>query len=217
MNCEIIGLENDIVTLKLHEPFDQKTVLDNLINNRAFAYLEPRLKDTTTDEQRKHYWALIKDISSFTGDPTWKVVLNMKYLYMIKNDKTKEPSMARNKLSKKEARELIQTIIDYALDNEIPLNNNYSQYFEDSQLFKLAMNRQCFVCGSPSSDIHHVDAVGMGRNRGKYKDHDKHLMMCLCRGHHQYLHTVGQETFEQNFHVHGICLSKENLKQLGVM
>lgn len=217
MKAEIVNVDDDILTIKLHEQLDTKTLEKNKHNGRSFCYVEPWIKGTTTDEQRKHYWALIKDISDFTGEPQWKIVLNMKYLYMVQHDVTKEPSMARNQMSVKQATKLIQTIIDFALDNEIPLNNDYTKYFDDSQLFKIAMKRQCFCCGRPHSDIHHVDAVGMGRNRNQYKGHDKHLLMCLCRVHHNELHKIGQKTFEEKYHVHGIRLSKEDLKELGVM
>lgn len=218
MRVEIkqINQKDREVTVKLFDDFDLDTFMKNQWNGRMLGFLEPWIKGTTTDLQRKHYWALIGDIADYTGDPQWKIVLNMKYLYMVQHDKTKEPSMARNKMKMEDAQKLIQTIIDYCLDNEITLNGDYLPYFEQNQLFKLTMKRMCWVCGK-RADIHHVDSLGAGRNRETYQDHDKHTYMALCREHHNLAHQMGKETFEETYHVKGITLSNEHLKELGVI
>ena len=216
MRCEILEINDDIMTVKAFDDINIQTLYDNAYNGRYFAYVEPLLVGTTTDEQRKHYWALINDISEYTGEPQWKIVLNMKYLYMMSYDQTKEPSMARNKMKSSEARKLIQTIIDYALDNDIPLRNDYLSQMETKQLYKMAMKRICWICNKPNSDIAHYEAVGMGRNRETI-DHTQHKFMCLCREHHQEQHTIGIEEFCDKYHLQGgIYLNKESLKQLGV-
>ena len=216
MNVEIIAQKGDLLTVKLHSELDLDVIEKNAHNGRFFAYLEPVIKDTTTDLQRKHYWALIGDISEYTGDPKWRIVLNMKYLYMVENDVTKEPSMARNKMKRSEAAKLIQVIIDYCLDNDIPLQNNYVDEMTSKQLFKMTMKRICWVCGK-HAQIHHVNAVGMGRNRNAYENHADHLYMALCSNCHSEAHGIGQKTFEAKYHIQGIKLSKENLKELNVM
>ena len=216
MNVEIIGYKGDLLTVKLHSELDLDLIEKNAHNGRFFAYLEPVIKDTTTDLQRKHYWALIGDIAEYTGDPKWRVVLNMKYLYMVENDVTKEPSMARNKMKRSEAAKLIQVIIDYCLDNDIPLQNNYVDEMTSKQLFKMTMKRICWVCGK-HAQIHHVNAVGMGRNRNTYENHADHLYMALCSNCHNEAHRIGQKSFENKYHIQGIKLNKENLKELNVM
>ncbi len=215
MRVEILDIDGKKVQLKLIDELDFDELLKSKHKERYFAYLELWQPGTTTDEQRKHYWALIGDISDYTGEPSWKIVLNMKYLYMVQHDKTKEPSMARNKLKKEDASKLIQTIIDYCLDNGIPLQNNYLDEMNSKHLFKMTMNRICWTCGK-SAQIHHVNAVGMGRNRSTYENHDEHLYMALCPNCHSEAHRIGQKTFENKYHVQGIKLSKENLKRLGV-
>lgn len=216
MNVEIIAQKGDLLTVKLHSELDVESLETNAYGGRFFAYLEPVLKDTTTDLQRKHYWALIGDISEYTGDPKWQIVLRMKYLYMLVNDKKKEPSMARNAMKSSDARLLIQTIIDYALEHDIPLKKDYLSQMEEKQLFAMTMKRKCWLCGK-HADIHHVDSLGAGRNRDTYQHHDKHQYMALCREHHQLVHQMGKRTFEQKYHVKGIQLSQANLKELGVI
>ena len=218
MRVEIKQINNQDreVTVRLHDDFDLEVFMENQYKGRMFGFLEPLIKDTTSDEQRKHYWALIGDISDYTGDPKWQIVLRMKYLYMLVHDKKKEPSMARNAMKSSDARLLIQTIIDYALEHDIPLKKDYLSQMEEKQLFAMTIKRKCWLCGK-HADIHHVDSLGSGRNRQTYQDHDKHTYMALCRGCHQKAHLMGQKSFEEEYHVKGIRLSQDNLKELGVI
>lgn len=214
MKAEILKVEGDILTVKLHSPLDVETLSNNKYNDRSFIYLDPWLKGTTTDEQRKHWWALISDISDYTGDPDWKIALRMKYLYMAVHDHTKEPSMARNKMKKDQAAELIQTVIDYCLDNDIPLQKNYLSQMEEKQLFKMTMKRICWVCGTQPADLHHHEGlVGMGRNR-KSIDNSQSKYMTLCRTCHTIAHQMGLKKFEELHHLTPITLSKDQLKEL---
>ena len=81
-------------------------------------------------------------------------------------------------------------------------------------LYLCLMHRKCAVCGR-HADIHHVDAVGSGRDRNKV-DHTKLRMVALCREHHQETHTIGWLTFKSKYHVEGILLNEESLKELGI-
>ena len=218
MKAEIIKLNDDgTLTVKLHEDLDRETLEKNAYNNRWFVYLEPLIKNTTTDDQRKHWFAIINDISDYTGEPKWKVILNMKYLYMVTNDDDKEPSLARNKQSKIKTRKLLKTAIEYALDNGIPLQHNYLTDMDSAMLFKMTMNRICWTCGKVGADLHHAEGtVGMGRDRTKI-DHTKSKFMTLCRDCHNKAHAMGQDTFNERYHVQPISLSEEQLNTLGVM
>lgn len=58
------------------------------------------------------------------------------------------------------------------------------------------------MCGRPG-EIHHVDAIGMGRDRNRVDDR-RMRKICLCREHHTEAHKIGQPTFMKKYHVHGI-------------
>ena len=218
MNVEIIAQKGDLLTVKLYDELDVESLEKNAYDGRFFAYLEPVLKDTTTDLQRKHYWALIGDISEYTGDPKWRIVLNMKYLYMLENEVTKEPSMARNKMKRSEAAKLIQLIIEWCIDNGVPFHHptGYIPADESKYFFKMTMEKFCWICGKPNSQMAHYEAVGMGRNRNKI-DHTNHNFMCLCQQHHSEQHNIGIETFIDKYKLpRGIKLNQEQLKELGL-
>lgn len=217
MKAEIIKrLDDGSLVVRLHDQLDEQVLKDNLYNGRSFIYIDPWLKDRLTDQQRKHFYSIVKDIADYTGEPPWKIKLNMKYLYMITNEVTKEPSLAHNKMSRADGSKLIQTMLDYCLDNDIPLQNNYQDEMTAKHFYALTMKRLCWVCGKGQSDIAHYEEVGMGRNRNKI-DHTKHKFMCLCREHHTEQHAIGTETFIDKYKLEPIKLSLDSLKQLGVM
>ena len=112
MRVEVLSQKGDILGVKLLDELDIQAFEKNAHNGRFFAYLEPLIKDTTTDEQRKHWFALINDISDYTGEDNWKIILKMKYLFMMTYDSKKEPSLARNKMKRSETAKLLQLVID---------------------------------------------------------------------------------------------------------
>ena len=219
MNVEIIGQNKDILTVKVHGDLDTKGLKDNAHNGRYFAYMEPVIKDSTTDLQRRHWFALVADVADYTGDPKWQIVLRLKYLYMLENEVTKEPSMARNKMKMSEAAKLIQVAIDYCLDNDIPFRKQqfYLTVDVSKMNFKMIMKRMCNVCGKPHSDIHHAsNLVGMGNDRRKH-DHENSTYLSLCREHHNEVHNMGLSEFMKKYHIKPIKLTAEHLKEIGVM
>ena len=127
------------------------------------------------------------------------------------------PSLARNRMKKTVATELITWLIEFMIQNEIPFRKQQFYLTADTSrmLFALTMKRICFVCGKEHSHLHHYDAVQRGRNRNKI-DHTKHRFMMLCANHHQEAHNLGNKEFCSKYHLKPIKLSKENLKDLGI-
>ena len=57
----------------------------------------------------------------------------------------------------------------------------------------------CLICGKPG-EPHHLEAVGMGRNRNReLKEH--YTTIPLCRNHHIEIETVGLKAFETKYNV----------------
>ena len=216
MRVEVLSQKGDILGVKLLDELDTQEFEKNAHNGRFFAYLEPLIKDTTTDEQRKHWFALINDISEYTGEDSWKIILKMKYLYMMTYDTKKEPSLARNKMKRSETAKLLQLVIDYCISNDIPLRKNYLPLMEQKQLFAMTMKRICWITHKPNAELCHFGAVGMGRNRNTY-DHTQSKFMTLSHELHMEQHRIGERSFCEKYNVEPIGLSAENLKEIGVM
>ena len=95
--------------------------------------------------------------------------------------------------------------MDLALEWGIPLGAPGIDRADDIEryLWSCLKNRRCAVCGRPG-EIHHVDAIGMGRDRKRVDDHRRMRKICLCREHHTEAHKIGQPEFMRKYHVHGI-------------
>lgn len=217
MKVEITDVNGNELTVKVIGDVDVTSFEQNAYKGRYFGYLDPWLKGSSTDLQRKHYWALINDIQEHTGDSKGIISLRMKALYMITKDTDKEPSVAVGKTKKEDVQEWLQIIIEWCIENEIPFHHpeGYIPADESRLNFKLVMNKLCTVCGRPQSDLAHFGAVGMGRNR-KTIDHTQSKFLTLCRKHHSEQHNIGEKSFLDKYKLTPINLSAENLKQLGV-
>src|SRR5574344_667928 len=216
IRAEIVNLKGKFATIRLIDEMDEAGLEATAHGGRFFAYLEPLIKDTTTDEQRKNGFALINDISDYTGEDSWKIILKMKYLFMMTYDTKKEPSLARNKMKRSETAKLLQLVIEYCLSNDIPLRKNYLPLMEQRQLFAMTMKRICWITHKPNAELCHFGAVGMGRNRNKY-DHTKSKFMTLSHELHMEQHRIGERSFCEKYNIEPIGLSAESLKELNLL
>lgn len=168
---------------------DAKQVLDNM--------------DKITPDQRSKIFALVKDIANQTGeDDPEGIRVQMKNGFM-RTTGTEDFSLSN--CSKEVATNFIQYLLMIAFELRVPfsqdMRNKYSE--DDSFYYACLAKRVCSICGSPYSDIHHWDAIGMGRNRKKYDDSD-HRKIALCRTHHTEVETIGRDTFVEKYHVKGV-------------
>lgn len=60
----------------------------------------------------------------------------------------------------------IDFLIDFILEHNIGTKCNLSEMAGDIEkyIYSCLMHKRCCVCGK-KADLHHVDRVGMGRNR----------------------------------------------------
>lgn len=161
-----------------------------------------------SDKQRRACYALLHEISEYTGMGTSPTKEYMKLKFMAEElqdtgDKIFSLSNAPMSLVCAFQRFLVRFILDW----DIPCSFSLLEFVDDVEdyVYACLVNKKCAVCGKPT-DLHHVDAVGMGRDR----DEILHLGMRalpLCRQHHQECHQIGQKTFEERYHlIHGIEL-----------
>ena len=170
-------------------PTNSLEVSVNLVDNRKI-----------TEQQRKFIFALCNEISYFTGDDVGYIRLLLElYNANLKNIERESLSSC----SMTYANGLIDTIINYCIDNDIPISGdviNGNEYrFTEAQTYTMCLKRVCACCGA-KADIHHVDRVGMGNNRKKIS-HVGMRILPLCRKHHQECHSVGDVKFIEAYHL----------------
>lgn len=156
-----------------------------------------------TAEQRKKAYATMKDIAAYTGYLPEEQKEWLKYLHI---SRTGSDYFSLSDCSVDTAKEFINTILDYALEEGIPLSDLGINRTDDigKYLYFCIRHKKCAVCGR-KGEIHHVDAIGMGRDRRKVDDSGSRKI-CLCRNHHTIAHAKGMDRFEQMYHVYGIII-----------
>ncbi|HHV37869.1 MAG TPA: hypothetical protein GXX70_00040 [Tepidimicrobium sp.] len=156
-----------------------------------------------TNEQRRKIFALIKDIAKHTGEE--KENLREKVTQSFIQATGHEP-FSLSDCSKELATDFIEYLIMLAFQVGVPLSENPIEGMDDDSIeryLKLCIRqRKCCVCGR-DAEIHHVDTIGMGRDRTKVDD-TGYRKMALCRAHHMEYHQIGQEDFENRYHVYGV-------------
>lgn len=169
-------------------------------------------------KQRRLFFALLGDIHRWSGEPAeWL----KEYFYLQYTIKTagKEISLANDTVSTvSDATELINLVIDFIFDYQVPINDGYQLLPRDESYFqfKCIQKRRCLICGR-AADINHIDEVGMGRNRNKL-DHTQARLSALCRVHHTEFHQIGYQSFCKKYRLTnlGVKVNAETLKRIGM-
>lgn len=158
-----------------------------------------------TPEQRKKIYAILKDMASYLGDTTDNVKDTMKNGFI---QASQYEDFSLSNCSKECAGDFIEYLIRICFQMGIPLSESPIDGFNDvDKYLELCLReKKCCICGRPG-EVHHWDAIGMGRDRRHYDD-EKNRKMCLCRGHHTEIETIGRDAFEDKYHVHGIIFNE---------
>lgn len=157
-----------------------------------------------SDKQRKACYALLREIADYTGNGTDSTKEYMKLKFLADDfgetaDKIFSLSNAPMSLVCAFQRYLVRFILDWDIPCRFPLLN----FVDDVQdyVYSCLVNKKCCVCGK-HTQLHHVDHVGIGRNREEII-HEGMEAMPLCAEHHQECHTLGQQTFNDKYHFEG--------------
>lgn len=154
-------------------------------------------------EQRKKAYATIRDISDWTGYLPEEMKEILKYQHMMR---TGDAYFSLSNCSMDTAREFINTILEFAIENGIPLSDNAIERTDDigRYLYYCLLHKKCAICGK-DGEIHHEDAIGMGNDRTKVDD-SSYKKICLCREHHTLAHSLGVIRFREMYKVYGIVV-----------
>lgn len=177
---------------------------------------EIRINDgrTITADQRKKIFATIKDIADHTGD---NPEFLRKYLLYDYCSKSGEMPFSLSNCSISQAREYINHILDFVLEWNIPLTDLGIERTDDIDryLYSCVKYRRCCITGQTGADIHHVDKVGMGRDRQRIS-HSNLRLIALSRKWHNKVHTEGEGKIFELYKIYGITVGVETLEELGL-
>lgn len=155
-----------------------------------------------SDKQRRMCYALLREISDYTGQGIASTKEWMKLKFLADDlgetaDKIFSLSAAPMSLVCAFQRYLINFILEFDIPCRIPL----LEYADDTEdyIYSCLMNKKCCICGKPT-DLHHIDRVGMGRDRNDIV-HEGMEVLPLCREHHTEAHTMPDAEFFSRYHI----------------
>lgn len=171
-----------------------------------------------SDKQRRACYALLREISDFTGQGPDSTKAYMKIKFLIEDlsetaDKIFSLSNAPMSLVCGFQRFLVRFILEWDIPTRFPL----IRFVDDisDYVYACLINKKCCVCGK-RAELHHVDRVGIGRGREEII-HEGMEALPLCQEHHTECHIIGQQTFNGRYHLErGIELDKTLCKIYGL-
>lgn len=167
-----------------------------------------------TPEQNRKAWALMGEIAQFSGDSKEEVYDAQRLAYHEERRQTLSKKIFRlSQATVEEGREYINYLIDLILRFDIPTHEPLVKNVDDIPHYIRACltHKKCAVCGR-KAELHHVDRVGMGRDRRRM-DHLGLRCLPLCREHHQEAHRLGDEALMALYHLESVPIDKDIIKR----
>lgn len=185
------------------------------ITNTGATHVEIKVVDprNISKIQRRKAWAILGDISRWSGHPADYLHDILKQEFCLKH---LEPYFSLSNVDVTVARKYITYLIDFCLYYDVPLHKPVLDMCDDLEaaVYSCLARRKCLVCGL-KADIHHVDAIGMGRDRAK-TIHEGMRTQPLCRKHHSECHIIGQNSFDDKYHTISLPLDRYLCTRLGL-
>lgn len=206
---EILSVNNDVLTVRVCADA-QGWVFDH--NAKT---VEVRIDDgrSITNDQRRKIYATMRDIAEWNGDMPDAIKAFFKWSFCGDNE---HEDFSLSDVDRETASEFLTYLIDFCIQNGVPCSDPLWDRCEDIERYMYAcvMNRRCCITGRPYAQIHHVDRVGMGRNRDTMV-HVGMRVVPLSADLHTMIHYSGGEAeFYEKHHIEPIKLTEKMCEYL---
>lgn len=209
----IVGYDERRQELLIRAPYDDWLTMTR--RDYKEVLVQPIDSRPLSDKQRRMCYALLREISDYTGQGAEQTKEWMKIKFLTDDmeqtaDKIFSLSSAPMSLVCAFQRYLIRFILEWDIPCSFPL----LEYVDDVQdyIYSCLVNRKCCICGAPT-DLHHVQRVGMGRDRTDII-HEGMEVLPLCREHHAEAHTMPDAAFFEKYHIPGGIVMDKTLCRL---
>lgn len=159
-----------------------------------------------SDKQRRMCYALLREIDEFTGMGAETTKEYMKLKFLVEDmENTVDALFSLSNAPMSLVCSFQRFLIRFILEWDIPCRFPLLDYVDDvdDYVYACLATKKCCICGS-RAELHHADAVGMGRDRTEII-HEGMRVFPLCREHHTEIHMIGRQTFIDKYHLnHGI-------------
>ena len=160
-------------------------------------------------QQRRSCYAMIREIADWSGDTPEEIKDALKLDFWC----GELLQMADKMFSLKDAPMSVVAAFQswlarFIVRNDVPTKVSMLEYVDDIADYVLACltQKKCVICGK-KADLHHVESVGMGRDRTEII-HEGMEVLPLCREHHTEAHSIGRDSFNEKYHIRGVEADK---------
>lgn len=168
-------------------------------------------------EQRRKAYALMGEIAVWSGSTPQDVKAAMKVDFRAHcMEALQKQLFSLSDCDMTTARAFISYLIDFMLDNDVPSSRPLAEYADDLEryVYSCLLHRKCAVCGR-HAELHHVDRVGMGRDRREIC-HIGMAALPLCRAHHTEAHQHGDRALMEKYHLATVTIDERIAKANGL-
>lgn len=172
------------------------------------------INNMISDNQRAMIFSILKDYSNFTGNDVEAGEIEAKNLFC---EITQRQPFSLSNCSKETAKEFIEWLIESGIKHNFLIKSPRNFYDDVNKFILMSIKyKKCAICGLGKADIHHIEAIGMGRDRGNYDD-SNHRVIALCRKHHQEAESIGRESFISKYHFEDIQITVKDIRERGIV
>jgi len=180
---------------------------------REYKTVDITLNDSRplSSKQRRSCYAMLKEIGDWAGYDAEEIKDVMKLQYWTETlYQTADHLFSLADAPMSIVAGFQRFLVKFILKHDVPCSRSLLSYVDDiaDYIYQCLVNKKCVICGK-KCDLHHVDRIGMGRNRNDVI-HTGLEVIPLCREHHTEAHTKSNEDFFKLYHLgdHGITVDE---------
>lgn len=204
----IVGYDQNRRELLIRAPYDDvETMLKREYKKCVVELVDDR---PLSDKQRRMCYALLGEIAEYTGNGKDSTKEWMKLKFIVEDlGATAESIFSLSSAPMSLVCAFQRFLVRFILEWDIPCKFSLLEYVDDvaDYIYACLINKKCCITGQPAQ-LHHVERVGMGRNREEII-HEGMEVLPLSAEMHTEAHTMPDEDFFNKYHIpNGIIADK---------
>lgn len=205
---KIVGYDERRQVMTVEVPYsDFPTMLRREYKNVRVSMIDSR---TLSDKQRRSSYAMLREIADWMGEDLAETKDYMKIRFLTNEMEMTADRMFSLGTAPMSVVAAFQSFLArFIVRYDVPTKKSMLDYVDniDDYTYACLIHKKCVCCGG-IADLHHMDAVGMGRDRDSIS-HIGLRALPLCREHHTEFHKVGKVDFLKKYHLNeGIEIDK---------
>lgn len=206
---KILSAKNDVITIQVCADAQNWCIEHNAKT------VEVRIDDgrSITNDQRRKIYATMRDIAEWSGDMPDSIKAFFKWTFCGDNQ---HEDFSLSDVSRETASEFLTYLIDFCIQNGVPCSDPLWDRCEDIERYMYAcvMTRTCCITGKKNAQIHHVDRIGMGRNRDTICQVGMRVVPLSVDLHTMIHYSGGEQEFYEKHHIEPIALTEKMCEHL---